>query len=79
MQRVNATGGAVAADTTGKKFVSTQILNVEIWQTSPFFCVCLLLEDLLQSGMRGGRGTVKDLCYEVPPAEAHEETRGFLN
>jgi hypothetical protein len=28
------------------------------------FCVCLLLEDLLQSCSRGGRRRVEDMCYE---------------
>ena len=39
----------------------------EIMKGSP---VCLLLQDLLQSCVRGGRGTVKDVCYEVRRAEA---------
>jgi len=32
--------------------------------------VCLFLQDLLQNCVRGGRGTVKDMCYEVRRAEA---------
>jgi hypothetical protein len=33
-------------------------------------CVCLLLQDLLQSCSRGGGGTVEDMCYERVRAEA---------
>ena len=32
--------------------------------------VCLLLQDLLQSCSRGGRGIVEDMCYERRRAEA---------
>jgi len=28
-------------------------------------CVCLLLQYLLQSCSRGGRGIVEDMCYET--------------
>jgi hypothetical protein len=31
---------------------------------------CLLLQDLLQSCVRGGRGAVEDMRYEVRRAEA---------
>jgi hypothetical protein len=31
--------------------------------------VCLLLQDLLQSCARGGRGIVEDMCYEMRRAE----------
>ena len=33
-------------------------------------CVCLLLQDLLQSCARWGRGIVEDMCYEIRRAEA---------
>ena len=33
-------------------------------------CVCLLLQYLLQSCSRGGRGIVEDMCYERRRAEA---------
>jgi hypothetical protein len=33
-------------------------------------CVCLLLQDLLQSCARGGRRIVEDMCYEIRRAEA---------
>ena len=33
-------------------------------------CVCLLLQDLLQSCSRGGRRIVEDMCYERRRAEA---------
>jgi ankyrin repeat protein len=33
-------------------------------------CVCLLLQDLLQSCSRGGRRRVEDMCYERRRAEA---------
>ena len=36
-------------------------------------CVCLLLQDLLQSCSRGGRGIVEDMCYERRRAEALED------
>jgi hypothetical protein len=36
-------------------------------------CECLLLQDLLQSCSRGGRGTVEDMCYERRRAEALED------
>jgi len=32
-------------------------------------CVCLLLQYLLQSCSRGGRGIVEDMCYERRQAE----------
>jgi hypothetical protein len=34
------------------------------------WCVCLLLQDLLQSCSRGGRRRVEDMCYERRRAEA---------
>jgi len=33
-------------------------------------CVCVLLQYLLQSCARGGRGIVEDMCYERRRAEA---------
>jgi hypothetical protein len=33
-------------------------------------CLCLLLQDLLQSCARGGRRIVEDMCYEIRRAEA---------
>jgi hypothetical protein len=33
-------------------------------------CVCLLLQDLLQSCSRGGRRRVEDMCYERRRTEA---------
>ena len=33
-------------------------------------CACLILQDLLQSCLRGGRGIVEDMCYERRRAEA---------
>jgi hypothetical protein len=33
-------------------------------------CVCLLLQDLLQSCARGGRRIVEDMYYEIRRAEA---------
>jgi hypothetical protein len=36
----------------------------------PPVCVCLLLQDLLQSCSRGGRRRVEDMCYERRQAEA---------
>jgi hypothetical protein len=38
-------------------------------------CVCLLLQYLLQSCSRGGRGIVEDMCYEVRRAEACWDAR----
>jgi hypothetical protein len=40
-------------------------------------CVCLLLQDLLQSRSRGGRGIVEDMCYERR-AEAYVDL-GYCN
>ena len=45
-------------------------------------CVCLLLQYLLQSCSRGGRGIVEDMCYERRRAEAlapQSPTRSFLS
>jgi len=36
----------------------------------PKLCVCLLLQDLLQSCARWGRRIVEDMCYEIRRAEA---------
>ena len=33
-------------------------------------CVCLLLQDLVQSCLRGGGGILEDMCYERRRAEA---------
>jgi hypothetical protein len=33
-------------------------------------CVCLLLQDLIQSCLRGGGGLLEDTCYERRRAEA---------
>jgi hypothetical protein len=33
-------------------------------------CVCLLLQYLIQSCVRGGRRIVEDMCYEIQRAEA---------
>jgi hypothetical protein len=33
-------------------------------------CVCLLLQDLVQSCLRGGGGIWEDMCYERRRAEA---------
>ena len=33
-------------------------------------CVCLLLQDLVQSCLRGEGGIVEDMCYERRRAEA---------
>ena len=38
--------------------------------TPYLLCVCLLLQDLLQSCSRGGRRRVEDMCYERRRAEA---------
>ena len=35
----------------------------------PITCVCLLLQDLYKAVCGGGRGVVKDICYEVKQAE----------
>jgi hypothetical protein len=34
------------------------------------WCVCLLLQYLIQSCARGGRRIVEDMCYEIQRAEA---------
>ncbi len=36
-------------------------------------CVCLLLQDLVQSCLRGGEGILEDMCYERRRAEAFVE------
>ena len=40
-------------------------------------CVCLLLQGLLQSCSRGGRGIVEDMCYERRRAEALDRQRAI--
>jgi predicted regulator of Ras-like GTPase activity (Roadblock/LC7/MglB family) len=36
-------------------------MGTRVIRTSPMY-VCLLLEDLVQSSVRGERGNVKDMC-----------------
>ena len=36
----------------------------------PVVCVCLLLQDLVQSCLRGEGGILEDMCYERRRAEA---------
>jgi hypothetical protein len=42
----------------------------EIKNESPRACVCLLLQDLVQSCLHGGGGIWEDMCYERRRAEA---------
>jgi len=60
-----------------EKFIDNQIGNLAEQVHSLTFgilhlhvCVCLLLQYLLQSCSRGGRGIVEDMCYERRRAEA---------
>jgi len=41
-----------------------------LYMHMPVLCVCLLLQELLQSCARGGRRIVEDMCYEIRRAEA---------
>ena len=45
-----------------------ELINSFPWQS--LACVCVLLQDLLQSCARGGRRRVEDMCYERRRAEA---------
>ena len=39
-------------------------------QAPQILCVCLLLQDLVQSCLRGEGGMLEDMCYERRRAEA---------
>jgi len=47
-----------------------------VWESNPKLqggvcvCVCLLLQDLAQSCLRGEEGILEDMCYERRRAEA---------
>ena len=53
----------------GRRSVCRRRLGARRAESSEL-CVCLLLQDLLQSCSRGGRRRVEDMCYERRRAEA---------
>ena len=42
-----------------------RLLVGNLWFTSVFVCMCLLLQYLLHSCSRGGRGIGEDMCCEM--------------
>jgi len=63
--------GGCQADLALQGLKERRVLETERVRFFFCSCVCLLLQYLLQSCSRGGRGIVEDMCYERRRAEAH--------